>query len=162
VAWRRTAIHDDGRETLHPGLARRRADQRVAWRIAGGVYICRGTSDFPRYLCRSYGCRDPSDARGEVCAAEYVVLRTRYVRSKSRGSISLTSCNRGPSQVLEILDKIRRAHASWTRRLKTTNPNNNSTVRTIGDYVDYLEREMDGIRKRCWTEDRDSEVFASY
>jgi hypothetical protein len=25
-----------------------------------------------------------------------------------------------------------------------------------------LEREMDGIRKRCWTEDRDSEVFASY
>ena len=58
VACQRSAIHDDGRETLYPDLARRRADQHVAWRIAGWVFRCRGASNFSRYLRHSCRCRD--------------------------------------------------------------------------------------------------------
>jgi hypothetical protein len=57
VAWRRAAISDHGRQILHSDLARRRADQYVAWRIAGRVFSCRGATYFPRYLCHPCSCR---------------------------------------------------------------------------------------------------------
>src|SRR5437762_2500430 len=57
VAWRRSEVHDDSREALHPNLVRGGADQHVAWRVAGWVFSCRGTSDFPCYLRRPCGRR---------------------------------------------------------------------------------------------------------
>jgi hypothetical protein len=41
VAWRRAAIDGDSRETLHPVLVCRRADQHVGRCIACGVLRCR-------------------------------------------------------------------------------------------------------------------------